>query len=681
MPTTTIFLLALAAIVALGLVYFKYFVGNKNRGTTTSLLAGLRFITIFLLLLLLINPGINKRELEVEKPKLIVAVDNSASIEYLERADSVRTFTEALVTNQELELRFDIDIFTFGNEIIKSNLELLAFEKPQTDINSAITNIEKISGKNQTAVVLITDGNQTLGTDYFYYQPKDKINVFPIIAGDTTTQQDLYISNLNVNKYAFLNNDFPIEVIINYSGTEAIESQFTIRSSSRILYSNTFNFTPENPSQVVTTTIPATHLGTGIYEAVIAPLSNEKNITNNQRKFGVEVIDERTSVIIISSVAHPDLGVFKKAIESNEQREAKIEYLENFDISDLTDFQLVILYQPNNQFKQVFQSIEDNNLNFLITTGTVTNWNFINLVQQDFTKDLSNQEQDIFANFNPNFSAFQFDNIGFEDFPPLEDKFGTINFTNPSYNTMLFQQLEGISMEFPLLATLENNSTRKAVLFGENIWRWRAQSFLNSGTFQDFDNFIGKLIQYLASKQKRDRLTVDTEAVYLENENILITAQFFDQNYVFDPNGQLEIILENPETENGVESPMLPSNNRYTFEAEGLAPGEYNFVIKELTSGITRTGNIAILEYNIEQQFTSANITGMKELASNTSQQLFFLNNQEELIQRLLTADTYIPVQKIREKTVPLIDWKFLLGLLILSLAAEWFTRKYFGLI
>lgn len=680
MPVTTIFLIALAAIVALGLVYFKYFTGNKNRTTTTYVLAILSFFTLFLLFLLLINPAIKKSEFEVEKPRLIVAVDNSASLNYLERADSVRAFAENLINNKELAERFEIDIFSFGDEIKKIDLESLEFDEPQTDINRAITNIENLSGKNQTAIVLISDGNQTLGRDYFYYKSKDNINVFPVIAGDTTTQQDLYISNLNVNKYAFLNNDFPVEIILNYSGTESLSTQFSIRTGERTIFSRDLNFSEDNVSQIVTTTIPATQLGTQIYEATITPIPNEKNTINNIRKFGIEVIDERTSVLILTSVLHPDLGALKKAIESNEQREAKIENIDNFDFNSITDFQLVILYQPNNKFKPIFEFIEDNNFNSLLITGTVTDWNFINSTQQDFTKDHTNQAQDIFPVYNQNFSAFQFEDIGFENFPPLEDKFGNITFTN-SFDVLLFQQLEGVPMEFPLLAANESNGVRKAVLFGENIWRWRSQSFLESGSFQDFDNFVGKLVQYLASNQKRDRLTVDAEAVYLENENVIITAQFFDQNYIFDPNGQLEITLENQDTGISVESPMLPSQNRYTFEADGLAPGEYTFVIRELKSGITRTGNIAILEYNIEQQFTSANLRGMQQLASNTSQPLFYLNQQEELLQHLLITDTYIPVQRIREKTVPLIDWKFLLGLLIFSLAAEWFTRKYFGLI
>jgi len=88
-----------------------------------------------------------------------------------------------------------------------------------------------------------------------------------------------------------------------------------------------------------------------------------------------------------------------------------------------------------------------------------------------------------------------------------------------------------------------------------------------------------------------------------------------------------------------------------------------------------------VIENNIEQQFTSANISAMKNLAENNSAALYYLNDPESLIERLMTEDVYVSVQKSREKTLPLINWKILLFFLILSLAAEWFMRKYFGLI
>ena len=84
-------------------------------------------------------------------------------------------------------------------------------------------------------------------------------------------------------------------------------------------------------------------------------------------------------------------------------------------------------------------------------------------------------------------------------------------------------------LETPLLATFEINSRREAVLFGENIWQWRAQSYMNNTSFNEFDNFIGKLVQYLASnRQKSRRLNVDYESFYNGSQSImLVKAEVF----------------------------------------------------------------------------------------------------------------------------------------------------------
>lgn len=681
MSEITILLMALAAMIALGLVFFKYFFGNKNRGRNTYFLATLRFLTIFILLMLIINPEIKKQTLEIQKPSLLIAVDLSKSIDYAEKADTVRSYVNLLRSNLDLLERFNIQTYGFGSEVERLGDDNFEFEKTQSNIANAVKNLDRLSGNNQNAIVLITDGNQTLGEDFVYYSAKENTAVIPVVAGDTTAQIDLSISNLNVNKYAFLNNNFPVEVILNYTGIEEVETNFQISSGNSVLFSKKIKFSPEDNSEVVTTTLSANKLGTSLYQAVVEPVAFEKNITNNSRRFGVEVIDERTSVLILSSVSHPDLGMFKKSIEQNEQREAKIESIENYKSLNLSDFQLIIVYQPKRNFKQVFDDLESQNVNSLVISGTQTDWNFLNEIQQIFQKDFSYQTQEIFPQYNRNYSQFQFENIGFEEFPPLEDAFGNLEVLNSAFNPMLFQQVEGIETNLPLLATIEKNSIKQGFLFGENIWKWRSQSFVDTGSFEQFDTFIGKVVQYLTGTQKRNRLTVENETVYLENENILISAQYFDQNYMFNSNGQLEIRIENIYTGKELRASMLPENNRFKFEVENLKAGDYKFEIKEQTSGISRQGNFTVLEYNVEQQFTSANSSKLKLLADNNSSELFYLNDPQGLIQYLLQQDRFISVQKSREKSVPLIDWKLLLVLLVLFLGTEWFMRKYFGLI
>ena len=68
-------------------------------------------------------------------------------------------------------------------------------------------------------------------------------------------------------------------------------------------------------------------------------------------------------------------------------------------------------------------------------------------------------------------------------------------------------------------------------------------------------------------------------------------------------------------------------------------------------------------------------------MALQTNGQLFYENTVDNLISKLMASKQYKSIQKVEKKSVPLINYKLLLLLLLLSLALEWFIRKYFGLI
>jgi hypothetical protein len=60
---------------------------------------------------------------------------------------------------------------------------------------------------------------------------------------------------------------------------------------------------------------------------------------------------------------------------------------------------------------------------------------------------------------------------------------------------------------------------------------------------------------------------------------------------------------------------------------------------------------------------------------------LFYKEESENLIQNLLQSTVYFTVQKSSVKARNLIDWRWILFLIISLLSAEWFIRKYFGAI
>ena len=88
-----------------------------------------------------------------------------------------------------------------------------------------------------------------------------------------------------------------------------------------------------------------------------------------------------------------------------------------------------------------------------------------------------------------------------------------------------------------------------------------------------------------------------------------------------------------------------------------------------------------ILDFNVEQQFLNADVGKLQRIAKNTDGSSYFISESNALIQALIESNNFQNIERSEQKVVPLIDWKYLLGLIVLALSAEWFIRKYNGLI
>ncbi|WP_242093415.1 VWA domain-containing protein [Aestuariivivens sediminicola] len=677
MNSETLLLIILAGITAILLAGFQYFRKSKSMSKQNMLFMFLRFISFFSIGLLLINPKFEQISKSIEKPNLIVAVDNSNSVNYLDQEENVENLVQLIANNKVLADKFNIDFYAFGNEL--KNLDSLAFLDKQTNIDKVFNQLNQVYKNSSSPTLIITDGNQTYGNDYEFSFSKYKQPIYPVILGDTITYTDLKIQQLNVNKYAFLKNQFPVEAILMYNGNENIDSRFVVYRGNNVLYSQNLSFTKSDNSRVINFTLPASNVGVTSYRASLIPLEIEKNKLNNTREFAVDIIDQKTKIAIVSSFLHPDLGVFKKTIERNEQR--SVSFLEPQQLIDeIDDFQLVILYQPNYEFKALMEELNTSNKNKWIVVGTKTDLEFLNSVTTYFQHEITGQLEEYQAELNMNYTPFMVDDINFESLPPLRSSYGTLNFNIP-FETILTKTINGINTFEPLLATFDTNSRREAILLGENLWQWRAQSFVMSKSFNPFDDFISKIIQYLSTNTQRTRLNLDYETFYNGSTSVIVKAQYFDKNYQFDPRESLTITIKDEVSEDMQTIPLVLKKNSYEVDLSNLPPSKYAFSVSAAGDNISKSGTFQILEYNVEQQFLNANVMKLQRLAAESSGKSYFIEDAADVIQDLIVDNRYLPIQKRHKNSLPLIDWKYLLLIIVLSLSIEWFIRKYNGLI
>ncbi|WP_297762388.1 VWA domain-containing protein [uncultured Muriicola sp.] len=677
MQTTTLVGLFLAALITLLIVFYQYFYKSKRNRKLQIPLAVLRFIGVFGVFLLLLNPSFTKTSLLSEKQDLIILLDDSYSIKSGDAEDQMVSLRDQLTNNAELKERFDLFTYSFG--IGLGNSDSLSFDEKATNISKALSSVNSAFKGNTASAVLLSDGNQTIGEAYEFMGKAVNFPVNTMVVGDTTTYTDLRINQVNANRYAFLENTFPLEFFVSYQGEAPIRSNITIQLDGKTVFREILDLSDEKNSKKIVTALQANSVGLKTVDIALDPIQGERNTYNNKRRLSIEVIDEKTRIGLVSEVMHPDLGALIKAIESNSQRSVGL-VSPNISKEELSEYNMLILYQPTPSFSGILQYVQDAKINTFTITGPNTNWNFLNRAQKGIERTSFNQDEEILAVLNPSFSLFDLSNFSVDDFPPLEGSLGDILITKP-YESILAQQIKGVVLQDPLLPVLSDETGRHAYLFGENIWKWRIQSFRNDQNFKNFDTFINKLILYLTTDQKRERLSVTNEFIYQGITEKKIKASFFDATYVFDPSAALKLSLKGLNNDFVDERILFLGDSEYEVDINDLPAGEYSFTVSVEGTDFTKNGRFSIEDFDLEQLFVSSDYRKLSQLAETSTGRLYFPDQIENLIEDLSSDTRYLPTQKSVENVVSLIDFRIILGIIILAFTAEWFIRKYNGLI
>ena len=127
--------------------------------------------------------------------------------------------------------------------------------------------------------------------------------------------------------------------------------------------------------------------------------------------------------------------------------------------------------------------------------------------------------------------------------------------------------------------------------------------------------------------------------------------------------------------------PFYIENDTYEVQLKNLKDGIYSFKVKDLDSGIEKAGSFEVVPFSIEQESEKPNVEDLSSLALNSGGKLYHQDQFDALKSELLENPRLRTMEKVRTKLISLIDWRWLLGLIVLSLSLEWLLRKYRGMI
>jgi len=676
-------LLIMSLILAI-FVYWKDTRFSSTNPYTIFSLIFLRFISISLLCLLLLNPKWISEFKIIEKPIIVVLQDVSSSIlNYNDSSYYKNDFLLVLEENiQQLSQNFEIYNYHFSENVYEGLSD--KFEGIYTDISQGFKAVEdRFYNRNIAAVILASDGNYNLGINPIYNTEVIDIPIFTLGIGDTSTTKDILIEYVRHNEITYFENEFPVQFDILSNFNSEKPHLLSVRNNGDTVYEEWIDLKNQNPisKQIY---LKALEKGVQYFDIQISSFDGEKNIQNNKHKIAIDVLNNIQNILILGSTPHPDIAALKETIEKSKNYKVRSELFNNFN-EEIEPYNLIILHQLpdfSNKNINLFDKIMESKISLFYIGGNATDWPKFNNYQGIVDVKYKNSMQEVFALINSEFSPFELSESCqkfIENAPPLLAPFGEINPKNIN-QCLLKQQIENIKTNQNLLLFSESKQRQTAILLAEGLWKWKFYDFQNNKNHKNFTELTQNILQYLTLNRDKRKLRIQYQKILIEGEKFKIQAQLYNDNYQMLENGELNLVIIN---EKGTEYKysLIPKNKKYEKIINKLEKGKYRFILSAKYKDIVikEEGEFAVLNSHFEQQKLTSNWRNLMQI-SDKSNGLFIEKDDFVRIAQIINQNiTSSPKVYYNKYLSDLIKNKSLFLLLLLSLTLEWLWRKTLG--
>ncbi|MFT6947593.1 MAG: hypothetical protein ACJARP_002020 [Vicingaceae bacterium] len=650
---------------------------------TKGVLFGLRFLCVTALATMLLSPLIKYFSKTVEKPIIVIAQDNSASMLMASDSTFVRQQLQEQIAavQQKLGANFKIDNYVFDEAI--GNETKPNFSGRITDFDVLFEDLEqKYVNRNVGALLLVTDGIYNQGNSPVYSIQNLEFPVFTVGVGDTNRYVDIKLKNLRNNKLAFLGNEFPVQVDIKTQKVTVNSVKLTVLRNGKTITTKTLIGLKANDVSTQYLTLKANAVGKQQYTIIVQSIEGERNTSNNSLNFYIDVLDGRQKVLLLGMAPHPDLGALKSAIAANENYELTTSIYSDFKKS-FKEYDLVMLHQSSNSklvpIDQNLKKLLGTSIPVLLFGG---GWKNVELLQGISGKSSGRRiVNELQAEINEGFSLFTIDDDlrKLTKFPPVTTEASQTVKPNGN-NTLLTQKIGNVKTAYPLLTFFEKQNRKIGRFSGEGLWKWRIANYQEFGNHQVFNRFVSKITQYMAVKSDRSFFRVSSVDEIYENEALNFSAQLFNPSYelVNDPEVSLEVKNEEGKVFNFA---MNRLGETYQLNIPSLLPGNYNYVASATYQGklVTEKGIFRIKELQLEASNTEADHQLLFQLAKRTNGEMVDASNVLSIVEKINAREDISSVSYMNEEVEDIINLKWIFFVLLALLSIEWFIRKRGG--
>lgn len=683
------YITALAAIYALGL-YFREKNLKENKAWIPTVLGTLRFLSVLIILFLLLTPLLRQNLTQEEKPIIVTLRDISSSISSAGDQEEVKIadrYLEGIIDNTAD--KYDWRKLYFGQEVKNDAADSL--NALTTDISNSLEYVTEIyEDQNLGAIILLSDGIYNSGRNPIYSDLDMDAPIHTVAFGDTSQRRDVLVKNILHNRIVYSNDRFLVEIDVQAYNAKGNKSNLKLyrvdRGGNSLIESRQINIDSERFFETYEFELEAGEPGNKKYFARIDNMPNELSTENNIRNIYIEVLDARLKILLVSNSTHPDLKLLKQQITSNKNYELETVLAKDLN-SSINSYDIIILHaipSVNYPMQSLLQEAQREKIPCLFILGSQTDQNAFNAANNVITIRGENYGlNNVTPVLSSEFSAFTVsENLSnyIKEFVPLKAPFGEYSL-NPAAQVLLYQKIGSVETPYPLLAYSDYNGQKQAVLSGEGIWRWALMEYFETEKSNVTKELLTKTIQYISQKEDKRQFRVFTnKRNYQENENVLFDAQLYNDNYELINTSEVALSITNPDNER-FDYIFSKSNNYYVANAGRFPEGNYNYRARTEYNGKEEVSNGSFTVQSLMKE--NYDLTARHDILDQLSQKTggeFIYPRDIPRLDSLIGYDQSIrSIQYQQTSTHSILDWPWLLLILLVLLSLEWLARRYFG--
>jgi hypothetical protein len=655
-----------------------------------------------LLLFIFFEPVLTLTKKNILTPLNLFFFDNSKSITIDDGTNRIEKIKNLIELTKSASINGNKQYYSFGstvNLIDEDSLSTIKFSETVTDFSKIFSNINQTEN-NIASLTIISDGVITEGSTPIYSAEKLGIPVFTVGIGDSTKKNDVEIKNVINNEFIYAETPTTILATVLNKGYSGKASQISLYENSQLIEqkslvldqsgvnSVSFNYTPKQSGEKKLT-------------LRISNQDGESTFLNNQKVFYINVLSNKINVLLLAGSPSADLTFIKNSLSTDQNLKVNTltqisagTFLEQNPQAKLDSADIIYLIEfptsitSEDLVTRLSNKLENRNTPFFLLLSGEVDLKKLNRISGllPFTIQLIDKN---YLQVQPDIQLSELSNpvlqnnliTDWNNLPPISQPIVSLTL-KPESKLLAKVRINNQPRNNPLIVSRSFGSKRSLAVVGKDIWKWKLQTATKDLTL--FDNFIFSSARWLNAPDDQKKVRIKTsKKIYSSDELVEFSAQVYDES--FNPVNEAEVKLQ-------INTRDFKEELNLTYVGGGLYKGSFSSTkngdyvfngtatINGKSLGEDK-GTFNVGDIEIEMIDSRMNYEFLNLLSTQTNGKYFDPDQYEMLLKYLSGLNETSTKEKLVTSEIRLWSDEWLLIIVILLFATEWFVRKRAGML